>query len=108
MGDYRDYDNYGPMIVSPDYDESGDITYYANPLWDNDRQAIMTFEEVYSQYSEKEITTRLNWEIYNKRLPFGRLRHTVRHPTSYWITDIYIKKITYTRIDQFRSLQISS
>ena len=101
MGDYRDYDNYGPMIVSPDYDESGDFTYYANPLWDNDRQAIMTFEEVYSQYSEKEITTRLNWEIYNKRLPFGRLRHTVRHPTSYWITDIYIKKITYTRIDQF-------
>ena len=55
MGDYRDYDNYGPMIVSPDYDESGDFTYYANPLWDNDRQAIMTFEEVYSQYSEKEI-----------------------------------------------------
>ena len=40
MGDYRDYDNYGPMIVSPDYDESGEFTYYANPLWDNDRQAI--------------------------------------------------------------------
>ena len=101
MGNYRDYSNYGPMVINPDMYALGHFEYYRNPELDETKQIIMSFEDFLYRHIDENWKSRLRYKFYTNSMPIGRIRHNVKNPTEYWMTDCDIKKITYTRVDQF-------